>query len=140
MRELDDYYNESQNTGLLDGGVVDETAGEVANDVMSTETLLGLIRARENDQLRRFGAQHLTAFARHASTASDVPFKHLFGLPVTRDPEELEDRSIAGSVDFCNRGPWFRRAGCSLAPSRTRRARTAYCERRPSQGACGLLQ
>ena len=121
MRELDDYYNESQNTGLLDGGVVDETAGEVANDVMSTETLLGLIRARENNQLRRFGAQHLTAFARHASTASDVPFKHLFGLPVTRDPEELEDRSIAGSVDFCNRGPWFSsgwlQLGCVTHPS-----------------------
>ena len=40
--------------------VVDETAGEVAGDVVSTDALLGFIREREHAQLRRFGAQHLT--------------------------------------------------------------------------------
>ena len=89
MRDLDDSYNE-QNYGLHTGDVVDETAGEVANDVVSTDALLGFIREREAAQLRRFGAQHLTALARHtaASNASDVPFKLLFGLPVTTEYNE----------------------------------------------------
>jgi hypothetical protein len=98
MIDLDDYYDNGENTGHLPGDVVAETAGEVANDVLSTEALLGLIRARENNQLRRFGAQHLTAFARHeaAATASDVPFKLLFGLPITMDREEYEDKCVFG--------------------------------------------
>jgi hypothetical protein len=89
MRDLDDTYEE-ENTGLRTADVVDETAAEVADDAVSTETLLGFIRTREAAQLDRFGAEHLSAFARHvaAATASDVPFKLLFGLPVTTEYNE----------------------------------------------------
>ena len=89
-----------ENTGFLQEEIVDETAVEVADDTVTTATLLGFIRAREGDQLRRFGAEHLTAFARHdaASTASLVPFKLLFGLPVTTERSEYEDACLYDSA------------------------------------------
>ena len=100
MGELGDCYPDHENDGLLVGDVQDETAVEVANDTVSTGTLLGFIRTREDAQLRRFGAEHLTAFARHdaAATAADVPFKHLFGLPITRSVEEYEDAYLDGDA------------------------------------------
>lgn len=99
--DLDDAYDE-ESTGLLMADVVDETAGEVACDVVSTDALLGFIREREHAQLRRFGAQHLTALARHtaASNASDVPFKLLFGLPVTTDYNEECIYGYTADQDF----------------------------------------
>ena len=100
MSDLDDCYPGHENTGLLTGDVQDETAAEVANDTVSTATLLGFIRAREYDQLRRFSAEHLTSFARHdaAATAADVPFKHLLGLPITESHGEYHDARPYGDT------------------------------------------
>jgi hypothetical protein len=100
MIDLLECYPDLENTAFLQEDIVDETAVEVADDTVTTATLLGFIRAREGDQLRRFGAEHLTAFARHdaASTASLVPFKLLFGLPVTTERSEYEDECLYDSA------------------------------------------
>lgn len=102
MRDLDDSYD----TTPTAGGVEDETADEVARDRggfgIPTEDLLGFIRAREAAQLERFGARHLSAFARHvaASTEADVPFKLLFGLPVTTEYDEECQYGDGSEEDF----------------------------------------
>jgi hypothetical protein len=97
MRDLADRYDEGGYQGRLLGDVVDETAGEIANEEVSTDDLLTMIREREAAQLRRFGAEHLSALARHtsAASASDVAFKLLFGLPVTA---EYNDECIYGDT------------------------------------------
>jgi hypothetical protein len=103
MRDLSYAYDGSTK---LPGGVVNETADEVARNRagfgIPTEDLLGFIRTREAAQLERFGAMHLSAFARHvaASTETDVPFKLLFGLPVTTEYDEECQYGDGSEEDF----------------------------------------
>jgi hypothetical protein len=103
MRDLDGD-EEFENTGYLACDIIDETSQDIAKSAdVAVERILRIIRELEMAQLEHFGAgaHHVTAFARHyeSSTASEVPFKLLFGLPVTTGHREYNDVSYFGDDD-----------------------------------------
>jgi hypothetical protein len=103
MQDLD-CDEEFENTGILAGDIIDETSQDIAKSAdVAVERILRIIREKEMAQLEHFGvgAHHVTAFARHyeSSTASQVPFKLLFGLPVTTGSREYDDVSYFGDYD-----------------------------------------